>query len=310
MIKNITNRIVKWGPVVSLVNVSKKIVLPGFEGASLYYVARFFWDSLVKGGLTTRASAISFKLIMASIPAMIVLISAIPLIFPQFTDQLQQAMSAFLPKETMDILTPYLDQLFAKGGAIVSVGFILAIYYSSSAFQSILAAFARSINITEQRSLLSQQLVSLAILGLITIFIVAALAAMTVSENLLALLQKNEILVSDLGSSIFYILNYLVIFLLFMFAISTLYNMGNPQRKKWQFTSAGATVASILMILVSAGFAYYVNNFGNYNKLYGSIGAILVFFFWIYYNSIILLIGFELNLSISAANEKIQKLKG
>ena len=310
MINRLTHKFKNWGPVVSLVNVSKKIVLPGFQGASVYYVARFFWDSIVKGGITTRASAISFKLIMASIPAMIVLISAIPLIFPHFTDQLVQAMSAFLPVDTMEILKPYLDQLFEKGGAIVSVGFVLAIYYASSAFQSILAAFARSINITEQRSILSEQLVSLAILGIVTLFVVVALASITASEKLLEILQENEVLTSDIGSTIFYLLNYLIIFLLFMFAISTLYNIGNPQRKKWQFTSAGATVASILMILVSAGFAYYVNNFGNYNKLYGSIGAILVFFFWIYYNSIILLIGFELNLSISAAKEKIQKLKG
>ena len=99
--------------VRSVLAFSKKnSISEGFEGASVYYVANFFWDSIVKGGISTRASAISFKLIMASIPAMIVLISAIPLIFPQFTEQLQQAMATFLPKETMTILYTLLRSTF------------------------------------------------------------------------------------------------------------------------------------------------------------------------------------------------------
>jgi len=305
MIQKLLNKVLHWGPFLAFIKLTKRIKPPGFEGMSIHYVAKFFWDSIAKGGLVTRASAISFKLIMASIPGMIVLISAIPLLFPDFMDQIHQAMSAFLPTETMEILSPYLDQLFDKGGAIISVGFLLAIYYASSAFQSILGAFSRSVHIQERRNIFRQRLVSLAVLGIIALFIISALASITGMQWLVKFLKEKEILSSETWTFIIYVINYLLIFFLFMFAISTLYNIGNPERKYWQFTSIGSTVSSILMILVSVGFAYYVNNFGNYNKLYGSIGAILVFFFWIYYNSLILLIGFELNLSIETAKEKI-----
>ncbi|MEM7163459.1 MAG: YihY/virulence factor BrkB family protein, partial [Bacteroidota bacterium] len=304
MIQKFLNKILHWGPFLAFINFTKRIKPPGFQGLSVHYVAKFFWDSISKGALVTRASAISFKLIMASIPGMIVLISAIPLLFPDFTFRMQQAMSTFLPKETMLLLNPYLDQLFSKGGTIVSVGFLLAIYYSSSAFQSILSAFSRSVHITERRNIFTQRLVSLAVIGIIALFIITALGSITGIQWLIDFLEEKDILTSSSWTFVLYALTYVLIFFLFLLAISTLYNIGNPERKKWRFTSVGAVVSSILMILVSVGFAYYVNNFGNYNKLYGSIGAILVFFFWIYYNSLILLIGFELNLSIYTAKEE------
>jgi membrane protein len=93
------------------------------------------------------------------------------------------------------------------------------------------------------------------------------------------------------------------------FAISFIYYLGGDRTLKWRFFSAGSTLATLMVLIVSFGFGYYVDNFANYNKVYGSIGTIIVVMLWIYFNSIVLLLGFELNASIQQAGsiENVKK---
>ena len=98
---------------------------------------------------------------------------------------------------------------------------------------------------------------------------------------------------------------YVILLLLFFLGISSLYYYGSIKKKKFRFISAGSTFATILSILLSLGFAYYVNNFSTYNKIYGSIGTLMVIMLWLYFNSLVLLIGFELNASIKHAKEEL-----
>ena len=91
-------------------------------------------------------------------------------------------------------------------------------------------------------------------------------------------------------------------------SISILYYYGPADKSGWKFLSAGSITATILSVITSLVFSYYVDNFSKYNELYGSIGTLLVILLWMYFNSIILLLGFELNASIMSAKDK-QKLK-
>jgi membrane protein len=78
--------------------------------------------------------------------------------------------------------------------------------------------------------------------------------------------------------------------------------MAPAKKTKWRFISAGGTLATVLSIVGFAGMSYYLNNFSQYNKLYGSIGTLLAILFLMYVMSLILLIGFELNASIYQAH--------
>jgi membrane protein len=101
-----------------------------------------------------------------------------------------------------------------------------------------------------------------------------------------------------------------VVLAVFFLAISFLYYYGPSVKKRWRFISAGSTFASLLSIFTSIGFAYFVNNFGKYNTIYGSIGTLIVIMLWIYFNSYILLLGFELNASIdNAKKHKLRKME-
>ncbi|PLX10915.1 MAG: hypothetical protein C0594_04225 [Marinilabiliales bacterium] len=98
--------------------------------------------------------------------------------------------------------------------------------------------------------------------------------------------------------------NWVIITALFFFAISILYYLAPAKKTRWRFISAGSTLSTVLIIIASIGFSYFVNNFGQYNKLYGSIGTIIVILLWLYFNSLALIIGFELNTSIINARSE------
>ena len=90
--------------------------------------------------------------------------------------------------------------------------------------------------------------------------------------------------------------------------ISTIFNLGPSLKNKWRTFSPGAIFSTVFIIVTSLGFTYYIDNFGQYNKIYGSIGTLIIILLWIYFNAIILLTGFEINASIINAKKKLNNL--
>jgi membrane protein len=97
---------------------------------------------------------------------------------------------------------------------------------------------------------------------------------------------------------------WIVILALFYFAYSFLYFLGPARKSKWRFISAGGTLATFLSIIITLGFSFYIDHFGKYNALYGSIGTLPVIMLMIYFNCLAIIIGFELNIGIVAARRK------
>jgi membrane protein len=101
----------------------------------------------------------------------------------------------------------------------------------------------------------------------------------------------------------------LIILGLLFFGIAFIYRYAPSLKKKWNLISPGSLLATFLTLLTSIVFSYWLNNFGSYNKVYGSIGSVLVIMILIYFNSLILLIGFELNVSIMKLHSKKESTK-
>ncbi|MCH8331638.1 MAG: YihY/virulence factor BrkB family protein, partial [Bacteroidetes bacterium] len=95
------------------------------------------------------------------------------------------------------------------------------------------------------------------------------------------------------------LVRWVVILLLFFNGISLIYYFGPSIKKRFKWFSAGSSTATVFSIMISLAFTFYVNNFGQYNKLYGSIGTLFVIMLWFYLNAMVLLIGFELNSGIA-----------
>lgn len=309
MVEKIKTWLINSAPVKTLIAWSKRIVLPGFDGQSIFTVARFFYEALMRSSVLDRGAAISFKFILAIFPALIVVLTLIPYIpIEDFQETLLNFFENLMPADAYGVVSETLNSLVnQKYSTLLSVGFLLGLYFGSNTVQAILDGLHASYHVQKQYSVWKQRLVSLGLVILLPILAAIALLLMGVSGFVLDYLHITELIGDDVTLTILKILKWVLSALVIMLSISFLYNVADVKKRRWRVFSAGATLCTLGIIIVSAGFAFFVNNFGTYNKLYGSLGAVLVTLIWIYANFIIILIGFELNTSISRAHKQGQQ---
>ena len=169
MLKNI---LFKLRIVRIVVNISKRLVIPGFDGLPLYDVARFFFIGISKGSMTYRASAISFSFFLAIFPAVIFLFTLIPYIpIAHFQDVLMGLLKDVLPAKSYAASISTLDDIIRRPrGGLMSIGCILALYFSTSGINALIEAFNKSFHAIHPRKAATQRLVSiLLVLSLIHI---------------------------------------------------------------------------------------------------------------------------------------------
>jgi len=295
--------------IESVVDRAKHIIIPGFDRMPLYDVGRFFFKGIQKGSLSTRASSIAFHFFLAVFPALIFFFTLIPY-FPveNMQGNLLNLLRDFLPDTAyQSVQETIVDLISKRREGLLSFGFLAALYFSTNGINSMIAAFNASYHSFETRSWFAQRLVSLILVLILTFLVVFAIVLIVFSKLganrlvELGMIEKNFTYYFVMGGK------WVIILALFFFAISFIYYMAPAKKTKWRFISAGGTLATLLTILTSLGFSFYVNNFGQYNKLYGSIGTLIVILMWMHLNSLILLIGFELNTSITFARQTKQK---
>jgi membrane protein len=288
---------------------AKKIILPGFDKMPLYDVMVFFWRSIVDGALSTRASAIAFSFFVGLFPAIIFLFTLIPYIpIENFQSQLFLLIKDMLPANAfMAIEETVQDILTRQRGGLLSLGFFMALIFSTNGFASMMTAFDASLHSFERRTWLGQRLIALLLLAIMSVLLTLAIALITYGQHSINYLANNGYLRDHFIIILLTVGKWVVILVLFFMANSFLYYLAPAKKTKWRFISAGGTLSTALSVATFVGFTYYINNFGQYNKLYGSIGTVLVIMLLMYLLSFILLIGFELNASI---NEAIKHSKG
>ncbi len=298
-------RVLTSWPVSTTIRLSQKLILPGFDGQSVFNVARFFYEAILRGSVLDRAAAISFKFILSVFPAIIVILTLIPYIpVSNFQDALMHFFERMMPGEAFEVIESTLDNLVnKKHNTLLSIGFILALFFASNTIQAILDGLNASFHLTDKRSTLGQRLVSLGLIIFLPILMALGLLIFTFSGFLLEWLHIQDILGSERTIFLLQLLKWILSAFLIMTSISILYNTAAGKREKVKLFSAGASLSTIGVLVVSALFATFVNNFGTYNKLYGSLGAILVTLLWVYINFITILVGFELNTSIAKAKK-------
>jgi len=297
-------------PVRILVQYTKRVALPGFDHLPIYDVADFFLTGIQRGSVKTRAQSLAFSFFLAIFPATIFLFSLIPYIpIADFQDQLLQLIHDILPKNAYESARSTIEDIIRiPHGSLLSVGFLLALYFTTNGFMTMMRGFNGSYHVMETRSGVKQRLVALVLTVILTILVVVSTALIIFSEVATKFLVKSSILKTKTQVAFLLLGKWTVVLALFFFAISFLYYYAPSVRKRWRFISAGSTLATLLSVMVSIGFAYFVNNFGSYNKLYGSIGTLIVIMLWLYFNSLILILGFELNASIDNAKKQIRKV--
>ena len=170
-----------------------------------------------------------------------------------------------------------------------------------------ITCFNATYHLDDKRTWLQLKVLSIVLTLILALLFIITIALQIFSLQFLNSLLTEKYLAQHAANIIIYAKWLIFVFLLFI-SISILYYYGPADKSGWKFLSAGSITATILSVITSLGFSYYVDNFSKYNELYGSIGTLLVILLWMYFNSIILLLGFELNASIMSAKDE-QNLK-
>lgn len=303
--------LLRFKPYFLFIEWTKVMVLPGFSPLPIYTVASFFFQEIGKDELINKASSLAYNFMLAIFPAILFLFTLIPYIpIEHFQDQLMSLIALVLPIEAyIAVKSTLVDIVSNQNSKLLSFGFAFALIFATNGVHTLMQAFNKSSLIIETRPWFKQRLVALYLTLLISFALIFGLVIMTIGEYIFSVL-KSELRFKD--SFWIYILNmarWFILIILYFVTIAIMYRYGPANAKKWKFFSAGSWMATILAVITFWGFSYYINNFGNYNKLYGSIGTLIVLMIWLYLNSLIILVGFELNASIDLSKRSIKIVK-
>lgn len=293
--------------MVKAVLLLQKIKLPGFQGMGLYDVLKFFVNGLMDSKFTLLAAAMAYQFFFSFFPTLILVF----IILPKFPiDNLESKVAEFirqyLPEQGINMVdVETIAENYLTGEAdflLIAVSIFLAVWGATRGIIAMMKAFTKNEDVFKKRGFFEMYgtaLIIFFILGAVIIFSVLA-------EIFLDYIRLRAFVGEFLYGAIRSVITLMTTFV----CISTLYYLAPPTQQRWKFISPGAVIAGLLTVTALFGLRYYFANFANFNKLYGSLGAIILLMVWFYYLSMVLLIGFELNAAIDLAtyhNEKCKK---
>lgn len=297
-------------PIRRWIIQSKRLTLPGFYGVSLYDTVTFIYNELQKDNLTTRANSVAFSFFLSIFPLILFIIPILALTpgTTQYVSELDASIDGVIPLNTKQYLLQLIEDIKTHGSAGIQwTGIILAGFFASSGMQTLMNGFDKSYKTSfRSRSYIQKRLIAIGLTLLFTAIIATSVALIIAGQYTLSRLI-DVFQLSIFTSVLFSILKWLIVLFLFYAIITFIYHYGPSTYRPLRLINPGATLATLLSVLTSVGFTYFINNFGRYNELYGAVGALIVLLLWLQINAFIILAGFELNASIIVNRDLTQQ---
>lgn len=302
--------ILSYSPIPIILSKSKNWHLPGFQGLPVYNVLQFFRKQIKQQGLAERASAIAYNFIMALPPSLLFLFTLIPnlpfLSKRSIKYQLHSLILDIIPSKVYNKQVIAFADTFIDGNklGLLSFGLLLTLFFSSNGVMGIMRSFNKNYEGFEKRKGLQKRGVALRLTIVIFGLLFGYFILLIMQGALLKMVVQSDTLRTIITYS-----RWILIIMLVYLTIGFIFRYAPAVQKKWNFSSAGTVLATTLSLIATLAFSLFVSNFARYNALYGSIGTIMMLMALIYLNSLALLIGFELNVSIHTLKARDEILK-
>lgn len=304
--KSPKEKLLKIPIVKNLIILIDKIKVPGLEGMTLYNLMEMYVIGIINGAVTSRAGSIAFSFFMALFPFVLFLLNLIPFIpIDHFQEDFMYLIEQALPPKTADSVDMVIRDIAnnAHGGLLSSV-FILSIFLMTNGVNALFSGFEYTYHKIKTRNIFQQYIIALFTSIILALLLLVSVAVIIYFEIAIEGLKENGIVSNDLLW--IEIGKYGILLFTLLVSISLIYYLGTKEGKKVKFFSAGAIMSTFLIIVNFKIFGIYVSKFSKYNELYGIIGTVLIIMLFIWLNSIILLLGYELNTSILELRRKIK----
>jgi membrane protein len=301
-------RILRFSSARTGRNWLKRIKFKKYDNLSLYSFLKIFLHNIDEDEIGDRANGVSFNFILAIFPAIIFLFTLTPYISVYFPDVTTETIMDFV-KEAVpasmynSIASTVFDIVNNQRGGLLTFGFLLALYLASNGMMSLMRAFNACYRTIERRNWFKMRLISVGLTIVLALVLFSAIILLIVGQFSLDYVATHIEEFSHLNLSgytihMLFLIRFVVIFIMFLIAISFIYYFGPAVHYNWSFFSIGSLLATLAILGVSYGFSFYITNFGNYNKVYGSIGALIALMAWIQLVTLVLMYGYEINASL------------
>jgi len=286
----------------NLVERSRHVFIPFLGSVSLYDFLEIFFFEVQKENVFLKSSALAFQFLLAIFPGLIFLLTLIA--FIPITNFQQNVMNLFLYILPTDVYLAANETLkevvIKKNGGLLSFGFLGALYFSTSGMATMISGFHKSTDRKDTRTYFAKRIIALFLTLCLTILLLIAAFIRFAGHSIIKFLGIRSFVKSGFGSLSLTLLEISLVGMLFYIGIAILYYFGPRRKYKRPFFTAGAALAALASLIITEGFAFYVSHFGRYNKIYGSLGTLIVLMGLLYLNSCILLIGYDIELAIVA----------
>jgi len=292
-------------PVVNIVvRLFKRLILPGFNGLSLYDLLEIYVTGIIKGTFSSRASAIAYSFFIAIFPFLLFILNLISYIKVEgFQKRFLTFIEEFLPAQTQDFFYPVIEDIaLNQRTGLTYFVFFLTLFLAANGVNAIFSAFENSFFVTINRAFFRQYFIAILVSMCLALLLLTTVGVILYGEYAINELKDFDVISNDI---LWINILQITVFVSMVYIITAgLYHFGVKEGRQMRFFSIGALMTTLLFMLTTYLFGVYINNFSNYNELYGSIGALLIMMFYIWINANLLLLGFELNISLRRLKER------
>jgi len=299
-------KILDWGPVTSLLDLMRRVHPPGFEGLSFLEVARFFFRQLRDARLNERAAAVTYNFLMAIPPTLLFLFSLVPYLpLGDVQDTIIETINLVTPNAQVreSVTNVVLEFLNRERTDLLSFGILLTVFFSSNGMMGLIRSFDRTLPVYVKRTKLQRRWTAIKLTMMLFCVAIISLGVLIIQTS-----AVNELL-DQLFDGFFAVkmMSICIVITVVFCSISIVYTYGPSLTNRFNFFSAGSVFATVMSIITTAVFFFLVENFINYNKVYGPIGTLIAFMVWMWLNTFVILLGYELNVSILMGKSAAQK---
>ncbi len=300
-VRRLWRRALYWRPLRSTLYFLQHVTLPGNRGVPLYDVLRFFLVGVFNGSITNRAKGLAYSFLTA-LPPLLIFFFTLVAFFPVdgLQTELLSQLGGIVPEKIMSPLSDTVNDIMGhRHTTLLSVGFVSSIMLAANGLMGVISSLNFANSSVETRPYLQRYLLCLGMVFVLYVVVVLTLALLIGHKFLLQIIYSQGWLAySRTNTLLFNIGRWLLLSFATLFAVSLVYYWAPVKRQRVGFFSSGSVLATGMFFVLSWGLGIYLNNFSRYNLLYGSIGTLLMLMFWVYFNCIVLLVGYELNISI------------
>ncbi len=286
-------------------NFLLSVRFPGTQ-VTWYDVVGKFIPRIVNYDIDQRATSVAYGFTLALFPLILFLFTLIPYIpIPDLDTQIMDFLHEFVPEGIYEFAEQTIRDIVSRPQAgVLSFGFLLALYGATNGMVSLMRSLNMLNGKEDSRSFFQTRGTAVMLMMFMALVLFLSIVLIIVGDAVMNFVTRLEILNSSVTVLGLNLLRYFISFAALTFGVAIIYRFAPDVKLRLRFINFGTILASLLILLSTYGFSFYLSNFSSYNKLYGSIGTIIALMLWLYLLALILIFGYEINVSIQEAKRK------